>query len=68
MPLGTYFITTPTLQCNFCISPCQSCKNYTNCISCVMGYLLYQGICVENCPIEYYVDGSGICNLFYGLC
>lgn len=67
-PLGTYSITTPTLQCNNCISPCQTCKNSTNCISCVMGYLLYKGTCVQNCPIKYYADGSGICNRCYGLC
>ena len=44
-------------ECKECQAPCETCYgNENNCTSCVEGYYLEDGICVEKCSEDYVKD------------
>ena len=49
------FLENPILQvaqCVSCSSPCENCKSTaTNCTLCQLGKLMYQGMCLDLCPL-----------------
>lgn len=45
-----YYNDTFNLQCNQCSSPCDTCLNSLQCITCISLYYLYDSSCVSTCP------------------
>jgi hypothetical protein len=68
---SSYFYDESTNSCKNCISPCNECLSETSCISCTDGYILLEGVsinnCVTSCPIGYWQSGS-ICKKCDTLC
>jgi proprotein convertase subtilisin/kexin type 5 len=42
------------LVCSACGANCQVCASVTTCMSCVFGFVLLQGACLNSCPPQYY--------------
>jgi len=60
-PDGSYQNGT---SCQECSSPCLTCTtSATNCLSCNESWYLLNNSCVDNCPLNYYVEnGQSTCN------
>jgi proprotein convertase subtilisin/kexin type 5 len=39
--------------CSLCISPCETCTQFSSCSSCVNGYYLFNQTCKNTCPFGY---------------
>jgi proprotein convertase subtilisin/kexin type 5 len=50
---GGYYLNLAQQKCSPCVLPCANCTNSNTCLSCVNGFL-YQGLCLFNCPANFY--------------
>jgi hypothetical protein len=56
-------------ECLKCIEPCKSCFNATHCKSCLDDNKhLFNGQCVESCPVGYFSDNANKCSACYPSC
>jgi proprotein convertase subtilisin/kexin type 5 len=60
---NTYYNNNNFYLCMPCISPCETCLNYssTSCITCLSSFTLLGTNCESTCPTTYYKNGA-ICS------
>jgi hypothetical protein len=56
-----YYTDKPANQCIQCMSSCNRCLGPNTCIDCISGYYLNNNICVQECPIGYYLSEDNNC-------
>ncbi|CAH6883331.1 Fras1 [Phodopus roborovskii] len=57
-----YYLDISTKTCRECDWSCNACSGplRTDCLQCMDGYVLQDGVCMEQCSVEHYRD-SGFC-------
>ncbi|EWS75296.1 transmembrane protein, putative (macronuclear) [Tetrahymena thermophila SB210] len=52
------FYLNENYECDPCDDSCLTCFSYkqNNCLSCIQSLVLYNGQCVQQCPLQYYIN------------
>ncbi|KAM9392081.1 extracellular matrix organizing protein FRAS1 [Pholidichthys leucotaenia] len=55
-----YYLNTTTRSCRECDWSCNACKGplRTDCLQCMEGYVLQDGVCTQGCSLGSYQDGD----------
>ncbi|XP_061672611.1 extracellular matrix protein FRAS1 isoform X3 [Syngnathoides biaculeatus] len=55
-----YYLNATTHTCTECDWSCNSCRGplHTDCLQCMDGYVLRDGVCAQGCPVGSYRDGD----------
>ncbi|KAF3695352.1 Extracellular matrix protein FRAS1 Precursor [Channa argus] len=55
-----YYLNTTTRACRECDWSCNACKGplRTDCLQCMEGYVLQDGVCTQGCSPGFYQDGD----------
>ncbi|KAL4494456.1 hypothetical protein ABPG72_019866 [Tetrahymena utriculariae] len=48
-------------SCLNCDQSCKTCSDSTTCLTCQQGKVLYQNLCQDKCPDEYFLDSENKC-------
>uniref|UniRef100_A0A672YIC3 VWFC domain-containing protein n=1 Tax=Sphaeramia orbicularis TaxID=375764 RepID=A0A672YIC3_9TELE len=59
-----YYLNTTTRACRECDWSCNACKGplRTDCLQCMDGYVLQDGVCTQGCSPGFYKDGDRCCD------
>lgn len=52
------YLDTNTSTCENCHSICETCENFSICLSCPGNSYLYNSTCLTNCPFGFYKYGT----------
>uniref|UniRef100_A0A3Q3MY85 Fraser extracellular matrix complex subunit 1 n=1 Tax=Mastacembelus armatus TaxID=205130 RepID=A0A3Q3MY85_9TELE len=65
-----YYLNTTTRACRECDWSCNSCKGplRTDCLQCMEGYVLQDGVCTQGCSPGFYRDGDRCCDEHCSVC
>ena len=55
-----YYENTNTKECSPCSLNCKNCSSLLKCNKCLDNFLIYNGVCTDNCP-DYYVESGESC-------
>ncbi|XP_048099370.1 extracellular matrix protein FRAS1 [Alosa alosa] len=55
-----YYLNTTTRTCRECDWSCNACRGplHTDCLQCMEGYVLQDGVCAQGCSAGFYQDGE----------
>ncbi|KFU86504.1 Extracellular matrix protein FRAS1, partial [Chaetura pelagica] len=55
-----YYLDFSSRTCKECDWSCNACKGpqRTDCLQCMEGYVLHEGVCVEQCPAAFYKESD----------